>query len=91
VRQRLRITQPRDDAQHPSRKIEHAMDKAAPVSVEHAQKDHDHEQNIYRINGHVEIKITCMNCQFPIANLPMPHQSAIGNWKSAINEKSNSL
>src|ERR1044072_5654963 len=46
------IAQSREQTQHPSRTVEHTMNKRASISVEHAQKDHDHEQNIYRIDCH---------------------------------------
>ena len=58
LRDRLVITQSRDEAQHPACKIQHTMNEAASIPIEHAQQDHDHEQDIYRVKAHGDLKIT---------------------------------
>src|SRR6185369_6066648 len=53
LRERLGVTQSRDQTQHPAGEVKHTVHKPTPVAIEHAQQDHDHQQNIDRVNCHV--------------------------------------
>ena len=47
-------TQSGEQTQNPTGEVEHAVHEPTPVAVEHAQQDHDDEQDIDRVNDHVE-------------------------------------
>ena len=46
-------TQSGEQTQNPTGEVEHAVHEPTPVAVEHAQQDHDDEQDIDRVDGHV--------------------------------------
>ena len=54
TRDRLVIAQPREQTQHPTSEVEHAMHESTPVSIEHAQQNDDHEQDIDRVDCHTD-------------------------------------
>ena len=58
ARDGLVVTQTSEQAQHPTGEVKHTMNKPAPIAIEHAQQNHDREQNVDGVNCHVESKDT---------------------------------
>ena len=67
ARDGLVVAQTCQQAQYPTGKVQHAMNKPTPVAIEHAQQNDNREQNVDRVNCHVALKIPIAIANFQLA------------------------
>src|SRR5689334_18770503 len=94
VRDRLVVTQAGDQAQQPTRKIQHAVHKSTTITIQQTQNDHYNEQQVDRIKLHDEslpsdsLNHTSELSQFKISNVTEFLDSLLGSLRDAANSRS---
>src|SRR6476646_3184214 len=98
TRNRLVVTQRHDQAQHPGRKVQHAVHKSTTITIEHTQDDRYDEQQIDRVNRHgqrlpSQPQSTALNrtyelSQFKIGNVTEFLDSLLGSLRAPLDRRS---